>query len=458
MANRVCPFDRILSIGLTPVRVLANLQWISKLCLKFMGLTAVEKIVARACGRPAVHAGEVVQPDPDFIMVHDGVVRGAKRELDAIGIDRLAAPDKVVMVTDHEVIYGSARAAEMGAINRNAAKAWGVKNFFDVGRGGHGHIFPMETGMLLPGMFYFDNDRHATNAGAIGAFGFRMGMEISRVLATGTNWVTVPKSVRLTLKGGLVPGVYGRDLGLHIARLLHEGKLDFELDYRVLEYAGDLDPFDLATRAALCSSPTEMRAYGVFFPPSQQILAFARERAQRPFTPAYPDADAEYENTATLDIGTLEPQVALPGGVHRAVDIGEISGQVVDHAFIGSCGSGMYEDFAIAARILKNKQVAPNVRMFIAPGSEQSTKQLSTDGLLNIFIEAGAILLPAGCGPCNDAVVGPLHSGEVSISTAANNNAGRFGARDAQLYLGSPATVAASALAGKIADARAIKD
>jgi len=458
MANRVCPFDRILSIGLTPVRVLANLQWISKLCLKFMGLTAVEKIVARACGRPAVHAGEVVQPDPDFIMVHDGVVRGAKRELDAIGIDRLAAPDKVVMVTDHEVIYGSARAAEMGAINRNAAKAWGVKNFFDVGRGGHGHIFPMETGMLLPGMFYFDNDRHATNAGAIGAFGFRMGMEISRVLATGTNWVTVPKSVRLTLKGGLVPGVYGRDLGLHIARLLHEGKLDFELDYRVLEYAGDLDQFDLATRAALCSSPTEMRAYGVFFPPSEQILAFARERAQRPFTPAYPDADAEYENTATLDIGTLEPQVALPGGVHRAVDIGEISGQVVDHAFIGSCGSGMYEDFAIAARILKNKQVAPNVRMFIAPGSEQSTKRLAADGLLNIFIEAGAILLPAGCGPCNDAVVGPLHSGEVSISTAANNNAGRFGARDAQLYLGSPATVAASALAGKIADARAIKD
>jgi len=333
-----------------------------------------------------------------------------------------------------------------------------VKNFFDVGRGGHGHIFPMETGMLLPGMFYFDNDRHATNAGAIGAFGFRMGMEISRVLATGTNWVTVPKSVRLTLKGGLVPGVYGRDLGLHIARLLHEGKLDFELDYRVLEYAGDLDQFDLATRAALCSSPTEMRAYGVFFPPSEQILAFARERAQRPFTPAYPDADAEYENTATLDIGTLEPQVALPGGVHRAVDIGEISGQAVDHAFIGSCGSGMYEDFAIAARILKNKQVAPNVRMFIAPGSEQSTKRLAADGLLNIFIEAGAILLPAGCGPCNDAVVGPLHSGEVSISTAANNNAGRFGARDAQLYLGSPATVAASALAGKIADARAIKD
>src|SRR4051794_15288836 len=334
-----------------------------------MPSTAVEKILARASGCASLRAGDIVEPDPDFIMVHDGVVRGAKRELDAIGIDRLASPDKVFMVTDHEVIYGSARAAEMGAFNRNAAKAWGVKNFFDVGRGGHGHIFPMETGLLLPGMFYFDNDRHSTNAGAIGAFGFRMGMEISRVLATGTNWVTVPKSVRLTLKGRLAPGVYGRDLGLHIARLLHEGELDFDLDYRVLEYAGDLDQFDLATRTALCSSPTEMRAYGVFFPPSEQILAVARQRAQRPFTPTFPDSDAQYEHTATLDISKLEPQVALPGGVHRAVNVGEIAGQSVDHAFIGSCGSGMYEDFALAAAILKGKQIAPNVRLFIAPGS-----------------------------------------------------------------------------------------
>ena len=421
-----------------------------------MGFTAVEKILARASGRDAVHAGDVVQPAPDFIMVHDGVVRGAKRELDAIGIDRLACPDKVIMVTDHEVIYGSARAAEMGAINRNAAKAWGVKNFFDVGRGGHGHIFPMETGLLLPGMFYFDNDRHATNAGAIGAFGFRMGMEISRVLATGTNWVTVPKSVKLTLRGTLKPGVHGRDLGLYIARLLHEGGLPFELDYRVLEYAGDLDQLDLATRTALCSSPTEMRAYGVFFPPSDQIITHARERARRAFTPVYPDADANYESEATLDVAALEPQIALPGGVHRAVDIGEIAGQPVDHAFIGSCGSGMYEDFALAARVLKDKRIAPNVRMFLAPGSEQTTRRLAQEGLLNTFIEAGAVLLPAGCGPCNDAVVGPLHSGEVSISTAANNNAGRFGAKDAQLYLGNPATVAASAIAGKITDARTL--
>lgn len=423
-----------------------------------MGMTAVEKVLARTSGRARVSPGDVVYPDPDFIMIHDGVVRGAKRELDRLGIDRLAAPGKVIMVTDHEVIYGSARAAEFGVLNRAAARAWGVKQFFDVGRGGHGHIFPMESGMLLPGMFYFDNDRHSTNAGAIGAFGFRVGAEISRVLATGTNWVMAPKTVRLTLKGKLEPGVYGRDLGFHIARLLQQGTLDFDLDYRVLEYAGELDQFDLATRTALCNSPTEMRAYGIFFPPSEQILALARGRAQRPFTPVFPDPDAAYEKEATLDIGSLEPQVALPGGVHRAVNISEAAGQPINHAFVGSCGSGMYEDFAIAAAVLKGKRIAPNVRMFIAPGSEQSTRRLLSEGLLQVFIEAGAILLPAGCGPCNDAVVGPLHAGEVSISTAANNNAGRFGSQDAQLYLGSPATVAASAIAGRITDARNVTD
>ena len=417
-------------------------------------LTAVEKVLAAKSGRSTVKPGDVVSPDPDFIMIHDGVVMGAKRELDALGINRLASPDKVLMVTDHDVIYGSARAAERGAFNRKAAAQWGVKNFFDVGRGGHGHIFPMESGLLLPGMFYFDNDRHATNAGAIGAFGFRMGSEISRVLATGTNWVMVPKTVRLTLKGQLKPGVHARDVGFHFAAMLKQSKLTADLDYRVLEYAGDLDQFDLASRAALCSTPTEIRAYGVFVPPSKAILEFATSRAQHPFAVVYSDADARYDADLTLDISRLEPQVSLPGSVENAVNVSEVEGTAIDHAFIGSCGSGMWEDMTTAAAILKGRRLAPNVRLFIAPGSEATNRRLAVEGLLGIFIEAGAVMLPPGCGPCNDAVIGPVHSGEVSISTATNNNTGRFGARDAKLYLGSPATVAASAVAGKIADAR----
>jgi len=419
-----------------------------------MGMTAVEKVLAAKSGRSTVKPGDVVSPDPDFIMIHDGVVMAAKRELDALGITRLATPDKVLMVTDHDVIYGSARAAERGAFNRKAAAQWGVKNFFDVGRGGHGHIFPMESGLLLPGMFYFDNDRHATNAGAIGAFGFRMGTEISRVLATGTNWVMVPKTVRLTLKGRLQRGVHARDIGFHFAALLKQGKLSADLDYRVLEYAGDLDQFDLASRAALCSTPTEIRAYGVFVPPSPAIIEHAKTRGQRPFTAVYSDADAHYDADLTLDVSTLEPQVSLPGSVENAVDISRVEGTAIDHAFIGSCGSGMWEDLVTAASILKGRRLAPNVRLFVAPGSEATNRRLASEGLLGVFIEAGAVMLPPGCGPCNDAVIGPVHSGEVSMSTATNNNAGRFGAKDARLYLGSPATVAASAVAGKITDAR----
>jgi 3-isopropylmalate/(R)-2-methylmalate dehydratase large subunit len=417
-------------------------------------MTAVEKTLAVKSGVASVKPGDVVYPQPDFVMVHDGVVMGAKRELDALGIDRLAAPDKVVMVTDHDVIYGSARAAERGAYNREAARRWGVKNFFDVGRGGHGHVFPMETGMLLPGMFYFDNDRHSTNAGAIGAFGFRMGTEISRVLATGTNWVMVPKTVRLKINGRLKPGVHARDVGFRIAALLDQGELDADLDYRVLEYAGDLEQFDLAARTALCSSPTEMRAYGVFVPPSEAVLAQARARAKRPYTPIFSDADAGFDADLELDVSALEPQVAKPGGVQHAVDLSTVAGTRIDHVFLGSCGSSFFEDLQSAASILEGRKLAPHVRMFVAPGSDQSTQRMAREGLLQIFLEAGAVMLPAGCGPCNDAVIGPVHSGEVSISTAANNNFGRFGAKDAQLYLGSPATVAASAVAGVIADPR----
>jgi 3-isopropylmalate/(R)-2-methylmalate dehydratase large subunit len=423
-----------------------------------MGMTAVEKVLAKKSGKSAVRPGEVVSPDPDFIMIHDGLVMGVKRELDSLGINELATPDKVIMVTDHDVIYGSARAAERGAFNRGAAKQWSVKQFYDVGRGGHGHIFPMETGLLLPGMFYFDNDRHATNAGAIGAFGFRMGSEISRVLATGTNWVVVPKTVRLTIKGRLKRGVHARDVGFYLSALLQRGDLVADLDYRVLEYAGDLDQFDLAGRTALCSSPTEMRAYGVFVPPSEAILARARAAAKQMFTPVYSDPDAKYEADLRIDVSALEPQVALPGGVQNAVDLSQVAGKSVDHAFIGSCGSGLYEDLEQAAAVLRGRRIADRVRLFVAPGSEATVKRMARDGLLQVFIDAGAVMLPAGCGPCNDAVVGPVHAGEVSISTAANNNAGRFGAKDAQLYLGNPSTVAASAVAGRITDPREFMD
>lgn len=419
-----------------------------------MGMTGVERIIARAARVGTVRAGDIVFPIPDMVMIHDNVLPGVKRALDSIGIDRLAEPQKVMLVTDHEVIYGSPRAALYGVTNRQAAKAWGVGRFYDVGRGGHGHIFPMETGLVRPGMFYFDNDRHCTNAGAIGAVGFRLGLEVARVLATGTNWIQVPKSLKLTLKGRLPSGVHARDLGAHIGKLVKTGVLPFDLDYRILEFAGDLEALSLAQRVALCSTPTELGAYGVFFPPSEAVLDLARSVAQGPFEPKVSDADAVYEACAELSLDGLVPQVSLPGGVQQAVPVTEAVGQPIQHAFIGSCGSSMYDDLSGAADMLRGRRIADGVRLFVVPGSEQTTRRLAAEGLMQVFIEAGAVVLPAGCGPCNDAVVGPLHAGEVSISTATNNNHGRFGARDARLFLGSPETVAASAVAGCITDPR----
>jgi 3-isopropylmalate/(R)-2-methylmalate dehydratase large subunit len=420
-----------------------------------MGMTAAEKILARASCVRETRAGDIVYPVPDLVIIHDGVVMGAKQELDAIGIDRLFDPARIFMVTDHDVVYTSERAAARGAFNRKAAKGWGVAHFYDAGQGGHGHIFPIERGHVLPGTFYFDNDRHCTNAGGIGALAIRVGTEMSRVLATGTVWTMVPRTVKLTIEGRMKAGVYARDLGFEIGRRLRTGcEFGVDIDYRVLEFAGELDQFSLAARVSLCSTPTEMRAIGVFFPPSEEIVAAARERAQRPFTPAYPDRDATYEAEIRMDVGALEPQVALPGGPQNAVNLAEVAGTKVDHAFLGSCGSGMYEDLVTAGGILKGRRLAPGVRFIVTPGSEDSTRRMRREGLLDIFHDAGALVMPAGCGVCASGRTGLVHSGEVSISTAAANGAGRFGAKDAQLYLGSPATVAASAVAGRITDPR----
>lgn len=417
-----------------------------------MGMTASEKILARASGQAHVRPGDIVFPQPDLVIVHDGLVPSSKAELDAVGIDRVFDTSRIYFVTDHDVVYTTPRAVERGTQIRRIVKEWGIENFFDVGQGGHGHIFPIQSGVVTPGTFYFDNDRHCTNAGGIGAMGFRVGTEIATVLATGTVWTKVPKSIRLTLRGQARPGVFGRDIGFRIVQML--GQRGIDLDYRVLELAGDLDQFSLDERVALCSSPTEMRAIGVFIPPSPAIVAAARARAKKPFEPVYSDADAEYEFDLEMDLTEIEPQVVLTGGVDRGVDIASMAGTVINHAFIGSCASGMYEDLVVAAKLLKGRRVAPGVRLFVVPGSELNMKRMQTDGLMEIFVNAGAMVMPAGCGLCSGGKMGPVHSGEVSISTAADNVVGRFGAKDAELFLASPATVAASAMAGRIADAR----
>lgn len=413
-----------------------------------MGMTISEKLLAQASGRDRVKPGEIVSPIPELVIVHDGYLETAYEQLKEIGYRSIANPERVMVVTDHNVIQVTPRAVERSRANRRIAAEWKVGHFFDVGRGGHGHIFPMEAGFVRPGMFLFSYDMHCTNFGAIGAFALRAGPDIPVVLATGTLWTIVPETLRIELVGRYRPGVHARDLGFRLSSDLTSGRHGVEFDHRVVEFGGEqVEAMPVAERIALCNTLTEIGVNNVMFPP----MSIDGKRVARPVAS---DPDAHYESRLTLDLEQLVPQVALPGGPDRAADIGDAAGTPVDQAFLGSCGSGMYEDFKLAAKLLRGRKIAPNVRFFVVPGTVSIAKRLADEGIAQQFLDAGAMFLPAGCGPCTGGIGAPLGPGEVSISTAATNGVGRMGSKEARCYLASPITVTESAIAGHIVDPR----
>jgi 3-isopropylmalate/(R)-2-methylmalate dehydratase large subunit len=414
-------------------------------------MTATEKLLARASGLSSVAPGDVVYPQPELVIIHDGYVETSYNQLRAAGYGALAQPDRVVFVTDHEVAYATQRAVERGRNIRRIADEWHIRELFDAGRGGHGHIFPMEAGLVRPGMFLFAYDMHCTNFGAVGALAIGVGAEIISVLATGTVWVEVPQTVAIDFTGRLAPAAHPRDVGFLLSRGFAKGEFGVEHDNRVVEFHGSALPeFSLAARVALCNTLTEIGVANVLFgtPPP----GIAAESA----TEYISDADATYADRVTFDLGAVEPQVALPGAPENAAGVSSVAGKRVDHTYLGSCGSGMYEDFVDAARFIAGRKVADGVRMFVVPGTNVVARRLAADGIAQIFLDAGAVMLPSGCGPCAGGMMGPLGPGEVSISTAATNQAGRFGSMEGEVYLGSPLTVAASAVTGEITDPRAV--
>lgn len=403
----------------------------------------MQKLLARAAGLKHVEIGEVVYPRPDLIIIHDGFVEGAYRELSALGYKSIRNAENIMFVTDHEVAYGSPLAIARGAAIRDVAKRWKVGHFYDVGRGGHGHLFPLELGLVRPGMFVFAYDMHCTTFGAVGALALGIGPEVTSVLATGSVWTQTPETIRFDLQGRLRKGAHPRDAGFVLAHGLATGRWDVDYDYRVIEFGGEgAEALDLATRVALCNSVTEIGIATVLFSAPAQRGAAAFES----------DPDASFQARIAIDLDDVEPQVALPGGPEKAAPVSSVAGRDIQHAYIGSCGSGMCEDFADAASVLRGKRLAGGVRLFVTPGSVATAQRLANEGLTQVFMEAGAIVLPSGCGPCAGGLMGPVGAGEVSISTAAANHAGRLGAGEA--YLGSPLTVAASALRGRITDPR----
>lgn len=413
-------------------------------------MTFAEKMFAKASGKTVVSAGDVVYPDPELVIVHDAYIEAAYRELDGLGYGRIANPERLVGVTDHEVLYTSQSGLARARANQRIVRDWRAGHFFDAGQGGHGHIFPMEMGLVKPGMFVAAYDMHASNFGAIGAYALAAGPDITVVLATGTLWSVVPATVLVELNGQFPVGVHPRDVGFSLSHDLARGKYGFTGEAAVVEFCGEpVVGMPIARRVGLINTLTEIYVSHVLFPPAS---ANGQPIAELQHLPS--DRSAEFAGRIALNLNDATPQVALPGSPDNAAEVGTVAGQRVDHAYIGACGSSHYEDFQDAANIMQGRHIARGVRLFIVPGTVSIAQRMMKEGLAQTFMDAGAIILPPGCGPCAGGVMGPVGPGEVSISTAATNGPGRMGANDAEYFLGSPLTVAASAVAGRITDPR----
>ena len=272
----------------------------------------------------------------------------------------------------------------------------------------------------------------------------------ARFLATGTKWSVVPETIRVDVTGDFPPGVHPRDVCFQLSSDLAAARHGFNAEAAVVEFRGEtVDRMAVASRIGLINTLTEIAAAHVLFPPKHYDGRPAPELQH-----LVSDPDARLRGRIALDLAEARPTLALPGAPSNAADIAAAAGRKVDHAYIGACGSSQYEDFAAAAAVMQGRPVASGVRMFIVPGTVTTAARMMKDGLAQVFMDAGAILLPAGCGPCAGGVMAPVGPGEVSISTAATNTQGRMGSAEAEYFLGSPLSVAAAAVTGRITDPR----
>lgn len=415
-----------------------------------MSQTLTEKILSRASGT-AVRAGDIIFPEPDLIVVHDWYASHAGRILDQFGVDRLWAPERTMFVTDHEPLATTPQSAVRQQQVRTIAQRFKVGHFYDVGRGGHGHIFPVEAGMVRPGMFVEAYDTHVPNYGAVGALGVPLINEIVEVLALGSVWIKTPQTIRIELSGKLQPGVLIRDFAQNLI-----SKLDAdEINYTVVEFAGAaLEHINVDYRFTLCNTPIEIGAKSVLVEPDEVTRHFIGERILGEVEFPISDRDATFKATHLFDLSVLEPQIAVPPVPDQVVPIRDVAGTPVHHAFIGSCASGTLYDLRDAARVLSGRQVCPTVRLFVTPATQEILRRAISEGLVEVFVQAGAIVTAPGCGPCAGGRIGPLAPGETSINTGTRNDYGQLGTQEAEIYLASPASVAAAAVSGRIMDPR----
>ena len=419
-----------------------------------MGMTLAERIMARAAGREQVAAGEFVVADIDLALLHDIFAASVFDLLADVGKDRVFDPDRTVVVIDHLVPAPSAEAAAIHHRIREHVARLGITAFYDAGEGICHQLLP-ERGHVRPGMLIVGTDSHSTTYGALGAGGTGIGTsDMVYALATGRLWFRVPETIRFELTGDLRPAVSWKDVILHLA-----GRFGADAaQYKAMEFAGPAaSNADMSSRLTVANMAVEMGAKFGLFAADDVTDAYLRDYGGLGAEPFAPDPDAMYEAVHEISLSDLPPQVAMPHEVDRVGPVTDVEGLVIHQAFIGSCTNGRIEDLREAADVLRGQHIAPGVRLLVVPASRNVLREAMKAGVLEALVDAGASVLAPGCGPCFGGHGGLLGPGERCIGTHNRNFIGRMGSAQAEIYLASPATVAASALAGSIADPRQLE-
>ena len=414
-----------------------------------MGMTLSEKIIADHCGRPAVSPGELVMAKLDLVLGNDVTSPLAIKAFRASGVREVFSKDRIALVADHFTPNKDINSAEQVKITRDFAREHGIVNFYDVGRMGIEHVLLPDEGLVVPGDLVIGADSHTCTYGALCAFSTGVGStDLAAAMISGEVWLKVPESIRIVLAGRPVGHVEGKDVILHIiGKIGVDGAL-----YRSMEYAGEgIASLSMAWRFTMTNMAIEAGAKNGIFPFDETTRVFADARARRPYKVVQADPDAKYSDELHVDLSSLEPVVAFPHLPDNVRPVSQAGKVPIDQVVVGSCTNGRIEDLRSAANVLRGKKVHDGVRMLVFPATQEIWLQAVREGLMEVFVEAGAAVSTPTCGPCLGGHMGILAKGERAIATTNRNFVGRMGHPESEVYLSNPAVAAASAVLGRIA-------
>jgi 3-isopropylmalate/(R)-2-methylmalate dehydratase large subunit len=413
-----------------------------------MGMTIANRILARSAGLDEVRVGQTVAVDVDMTVLID--LQFTTGWVEPLKIDD---PDKVAVILDHAVPAPSVEDAKGGTIARRFVDTFGIDRFYDVGRHGICHQVIAENGLALPGQILACTDSHTCAAGAYNTVARGLGIaEIYSVMCTGQTWFTASPTIRYELVGELSPFVSGKDVFLYLA-----GTYGDATNHN-LEYGGQgLARLSMSDRRTIATQGAEISADFSTFEYDDRCRDFLATVTDQDYQPAGPDSDAEYADVRTIDLSSLAPHVARPGTVsNNAFPVTEVEDRKVDQCFIGSCANGQLDDLRVAAEVLRGRQIAKGVRLIVTPASQAVYGEAMRLGYLQDIADSGAVVTNSTCGACFGYHMGVVGPGEVCLTASTRNFKGRMGSADAEIYMASPATVAASAITGVITDPRAV--